>query len=154
MCNKTFGNSREMLLKLLKADIKGYKPYENPIHKESDYPPAVKNDELVQELKDGNIEHSLEFDDRFLRCRGQATRDFYVLRFGKFQRVPDLVVWPRNHDEVVAVVGLANKYSSVISNFISQDVSKQSDKIINFFYSSLWRWHKHHTQSKLLKKRQ
>lgn len=117
MCNKTFGNARTMILKLLKADINDYTPYENPIHKESDYPPPVKNDELIEALRLANIEYSLDFDDRFLRCRGQATRDFYILRFGKFQRIPDLVVWPKSHEEVVTIVNLANKYSSVISEF-------------------------------------
>lgn len=114
MCNTPFKYAREYLIKVLNADIKGYQPFKNPIHQESDYPPPIENPDLIKELNQSSIEHSKEFEDRFLRCRGQATRDFYVLRFGKFKRLPDLVIWPRCHEEVVKVVELANKYLSVI----------------------------------------
>jgi hypothetical protein len=84
------------------------------VHKESDYPPRLENEAFCKELEDANIDYSLDFDDRFLRCRGQATRDFYILRFGKFKRIPDVVVWPKCHREVEVVVKLANKYLSVV----------------------------------------
>lgn len=118
MCDKMLKNARGQILKLLKSDIKDYKPYVNPVHKESDYPPPVENEEFVNELKTQNIEYSLDFEDRFLRCRGQATRDFYTLRFGKFKRIPDLVAWPKSHEEVELIVKSANKYNSVISKLL------------------------------------
>lgn len=40
-----------------------------------------------------------------------------MLRNGQFTRVPDLVVWPRNHDEVVKIVAWANEradYNAII----------------------------------------
>ncbi len=114
MCNIPFNSARARLLKLLKIDIKGYQPHTNPVHKESDYPPAIENFELTSELEKAKIEFSTHFEDRFFRCRGQATRDFYVLRYGKFKRIPDLVVWPKSHDEVVKIVELANKFLAVI----------------------------------------
>lgn len=89
----------------------------NPVHKESDYQPRVQNEAFCEELAAEKIDFSLDFEDRFFRCRGQSTRDFYVLRFEKFKRVPDLVVWPKCHDEVATVVELANKYASVIIPF-------------------------------------
>lgn len=101
-------------MELLQSDVANYKPYVNPVHKESDYPPRVENEEFCKELDSAKIDFSLDFEDRFLRCRGQATRDFYILRFGKFKRIPDIVVWPKSHDEVEIVVKLANKYLSVI----------------------------------------
>jgi alkyldihydroxyacetonephosphate synthase len=138
----TFKDARKFLLKLLNSDLKDYKPYINKIHKESDYPPALENPELIDELAKAQIEFSLDFDDRFFRCRGQATRDFYVLRFGKFERIPDLVVWPKTHDEVISVVKLANKYCSCIiplggATNITQSLtySKKSGK--NRFFISL-----------------
>lgn len=104
-------------MELLHSDIANYKPYVNPVHKPSDYAPPVENPEFCKELENAKIDFSLDFEDRFLRCRGQATRDFYILRFGKFQRVPDIVVWPKCHAEVEVVVKLANKYLSVIIPF-------------------------------------
>lgn len=101
-------------MELFQSDVADYKPFTNPVHKESDYPPRVENKEFCRELEAAKIEFSLDFEDRFLRCRGQSTRDFYILRFGKFKRIPDLVVWPKCHDEVETVVKLANKYLSVI----------------------------------------
>lgn len=101
------------LSELLKYDFANYKPYVNPLHKESDYL-HVENPEFCKELDEARIDFSSDFDDRFIRCRGQASRDFYVLRFGKFKRVPDLVVWPKSHRDVEVIVRLANKYLSVI----------------------------------------
>lgn len=114
MCNMPFKDARLQLLKVLSADIDDFKPYKNPVHKESDYPPVLKIPELSEELNEQKIEFSQEFDDRFLRCRGQATRDFYILRFHKFKRLPDLVIWPKSHEEVMKVVELANKYLAII----------------------------------------
>ena len=45
---------------------------------------------------------------------GHTVHDMMHLREGKFERVPDLVVWPRNHDEVVKVVQAANQHNVVI----------------------------------------
>ena len=104
------------LSELLSYDFATYKPYVNPEHKESDYL-RVENPEFVKDLEEANIDYSLEFDDRFFRCRGQGSRDFYVLRFEKFKRIPDIVVWPKCNKEVEVVVKLANKYLSVIIPF-------------------------------------
>lgn len=101
-------------MELLHSDVANYKPYINPVHKPSDYPPPVENAEFCKELDHAKVDYSLDFEDRFLRCRGQATRDFYILRFGKFKRIPDIVVYPKCHEEVEVVVKLANKYLSVI----------------------------------------
>lgn len=114
MCNKPLKNARTSILELLNADITNYKPIKNPNHKESDYPPKIENKEFCEELKNSKIEYSLNFEDRFLRCRGQALKDFYILRYGKFKRVPDVVVFPKSHEDVVTVVEMANKYCAVL----------------------------------------
>lgn len=114
ICNIPFNRARSKLLELLHSDVANYKPYINPVHKASDYPAPVENAEFCIELENHSIEYSLDFGDRFLRCRGQATRDFYILRFGKFKRIPDLVVWPKCHKDCEIVIKLANKYLSVV----------------------------------------
>ena len=119
MCNKPLKNAQTSILELLNADVTNYKPIKNPEHKESDYPPKIENDEFRDELKKSKIEYSLNFDDRFLRCRGQALKDFYILRYGRFKRVPDIVVFPKSHEDVVFVVELANKYCAVVGKHIT-----------------------------------
>jgi alkyldihydroxyacetonephosphate synthase len=114
MCNIPFKDAREYIMKLINMDIKDYKPFVNPVHKESDYPPIIENVELERKLQDEKIEFSKHFEDRFLRCRGQSPRDFYVLRFGKFKRIPDLVIWVKNQEQVEKIVQLANKYLAII----------------------------------------
>lgn len=114
ICNIPFTKAREKLYELIKIDVKEYKPYVNPVHTQDDYPPPVENSAFCKELEIARIDYSLDFDDRFVRCRGQATREFYTLRFGKFKRIPDVVVWPKSHEDVEVIVKLANKYFSVI----------------------------------------
>jgi hypothetical protein len=109
-----FRKARSQLLELLETDIVNFKPYTNPVHKEVDYPPRVENEAFCKELEQAQIDFSLDFEDRFLRCRGQSARDFYILRFGKFKRIPDVVVWPKCHREAEVIVSLANKYLSVV----------------------------------------
>ncbi|KAG5677422.1 hypothetical protein PVAND_007180 [Polypedilum vanderplanki] len=141
MCNIPFKNARQHLLQLFNYDIINYKPHINPIHTEKDYPPSIENQAFVEALKNTNIDYSLDFNDRFFRCHGQSTRDFYILRYSKFQRIPDLVVWPKNHDDVVLIVKLANKHFSVLIPFgggtnttLSLNYTKKDS---NRFYVSL-----------------
>lgn len=87
-----------------------------------------------------HIDFSLDFDDRFFRCRGQAPKDFYILRFGKFKRIPDIVVWPKCHEDVEIIVRLANKYCSVIIPFgggtnVTQSLNYTRDENERFFIS-------------------
>lgn len=114
MCRIPFPHARSKFLEILQLDLKNYKLYENPVHTANDYQPPIENAEFCDTLKTVRIDYSLNFDDRFLRCRGQATRDFYTLRHGRFKRIPDIVVWPKCHDDVEIVVKMANKYQSVI----------------------------------------
>lgn len=53
--------------------------------------------------------------DRLFRCHGQGTsHEIVTLLRGEFARIPDLVVWPKSHDEVVSIVHWANYYNVVI----------------------------------------
>jgi alkyldihydroxyacetonephosphate synthase len=111
---KIFKHAHYYLMELMNVDINDFKPKEPLIHDESDYSPRIVNEELCDELLKANIDFSSEFDDRFLRSHGSALRDLYIIRYGKFKRIPDLVVWPTCHEDVVLIVKLANKYFSII----------------------------------------
>ncbi|XP_020800205.1 alkyldihydroxyacetonephosphate synthase [Drosophila serrata] len=91
------------------------KPYPQMPHS---YPRPVENAPFLRELKDTTkADHSLEGIDRLVRCHGQTLNDIYSLWHNKFRRIPDLVVWPRCHDEVVQLVRLAHKHNVMLVPF-------------------------------------
>lgn len=71
------------------------------------FPEPKLNEVVYEAIKKLNIEHSTIGEDRLVRCHGQTLHDIYYLRNGKFQRIPDLILWPKNHEEVVKIVKLA-----------------------------------------------
>ncbi|KAH8321523.1 hypothetical protein KR074_007533 [Drosophila pseudoananassae] len=79
------------------------------------YPRPVDNAAFLRELKDSTkVDFSLEGIDRLVRCHGQTLNDIYSLWHHKFRRIPDVVVWPRCHDEVVQLVRLAHKHDVML----------------------------------------
>lgn len=79
------------------------------------YPKPVLNTTFLNELRTKTkVEHSQEGVDRLVRCHGQTLDDIYSLWHNKFQRIPDLVVWPRCHDEVVQLVQLAHRHNVML----------------------------------------
>ncbi|ALC41922.1 CG10253 [Drosophila busckii] len=82
------------------------------------FPQPNLNAEFLSELRENTkVENSLEGVDRLVRCHGQTLSDIYNLWYNKFQRIPDLVVWPSCHDEVVQLVQLANKHNVMLLPF-------------------------------------
>lgn len=74
----------------------------------------VDNPEFRSEIEKAGIEQSISVEDRYFRCHSQAPRDFYILKYSQYKRIPDIVMWPKSHQEVVTVVNLANKLNVVI----------------------------------------
>lgn len=78
------------------------------------FPKPTDNSKFLEELKTANILYSQEGLDRLIRCHGQALHDIFYLRYNKFKRIPDIVTWPCNHDEVKKLVTLAHKHNVVV----------------------------------------
>lgn len=72
------------------------------------------NVEFRAEIEAAQIDSSIDIDDRSFRCHSQAPRDFYILKFAHFKRIPDIVIWPKCHLEVENIVKMANKYDVAI----------------------------------------
>lgn len=72
------------------------------------------NENLIEEIRKAGIEFSLDGLDRFIRCHGQTLADIYRIRKNQFKRIPDLVLWPKCHDEVLKIVQLVSKYEAVL----------------------------------------
>lgn len=80
----------------------------------SDVPPSIVNEDFFCDLKETNISYSQEAVDRVFRAHGHCLHEIFLLREGMFQRIPDIVLWPTCHDDVVKIVNLACKYNLCI----------------------------------------
>ncbi len=71
--------------------------------------PQLKS-EIVNEVKQivGNSNVSTDDYDRVWCSVGYSYYDVIRLRLGEFETFPDIVVYPKDHDEVQAIVNLAN----------------------------------------------
>lgn len=108
-----FYKANEILKKFMNVDVREYEPLVFHPPRESDYI-RLENPELVKELDMARIEHSKEFMERFYHCHGQGAKELNAIRTGKFERIPDIVVWPQSHEDVEFVVATANKFNAII----------------------------------------
>lgn len=84
---------------------------------DSDLPAPVIKEEFFQAIKDLSFEYSLNSQDRLFRAHGHTMKEIFILREGRFPRIPDIVLWPKCHDDVVGIVELATKHGVVIIPF-------------------------------------
>ena len=89
----------------------------SPAQLDIDIPVPVVNNEFLTDLKNTNIDNTDDAQDRLFRAHGLTLHEIFILREGRFKRIPDLVVWPINHSEVVKIVQLADKHNVVIIPF-------------------------------------
>lgn len=83
----------------------------------TEYPDPIPCPEFIAEVIRLQILHSCTGVDRLIRAHGQTLFDIHTLREGTFARIPDLVVWPTCHDDVVTIVKLANDHNVAIIPF-------------------------------------
>ncbi|XP_045560359.1 alkyldihydroxyacetonephosphate synthase, peroxisomal [Salmo salar] len=93
------------------ASVKHKSPA-TPVLNASAVPPPRLNEAFVENLKATGIPFSNEAEDRVFRAHGHCLHEIFALREGKtFERVPDMVVWPNCHNDVVKIVELACKHN-------------------------------------------
>nr|CAH7726744.1 unnamed protein product [Callosobruchus chinensis] len=85
-----------------------------PIPTESQYPESKIPQSILQQLETLNISYSIDVVDRVVRAHGQTLHDVYTLRNSVFDRIPDVVVWPTCHDDVLKIVHLSNESNIVV----------------------------------------
>jgi alkyldihydroxyacetonephosphate synthase len=82
-----------------------------------DFPAPQLVTGFIDELKAKKIDFSINGEDRLYRSHGQTMPEISDIRMGKFGRIPDVVVWPHSHDEVVKIVQLANVFDVILIPF-------------------------------------
>ncbi|XP_076380263.1 alkyldihydroxyacetonephosphate synthase [Megalopta genalis] len=80
-------------------------------------PDSFLSSELLDAIQALNIEYSTKGIDRLIRAHGHTLREIFNLRYGSFQRIPDVVIWPKCHDDVVKVIKLCTRYGAVCLPF-------------------------------------
>jgi alkyldihydroxyacetonephosphate synthase len=61
-------------------------------------PKPIVNDAFVHRLRHTtSIDTSDDPQDRLFRAHGHTMDELFMLRYGQFERIPDLVVWPSNN---------------------------------------------------------
>jgi len=71
-------------------------------------PEPTLNHSFLEEIKNlDKVTVSLTEDDRLNRAHGHTLFEIFSLREGCFERIPDAVVWPTCHDDVVQIVRIA-----------------------------------------------
>ncbi|XP_041117727.1 alkyldihydroxyacetonephosphate synthase, peroxisomal-like [Polyodon spathula] len=107
---------REWFEKTFGASLEHKTPARSALNP-SEVPPPILNEGFVQDLKSTAIPFSHETEDRIFRAHGHCLHEVFALREGKFERVPDLVVWPNCHKDVEKIVELACKHNICVMPF-------------------------------------
>ncbi|XP_055585234.1 alkyldihydroxyacetonephosphate synthase-like [Uranotaenia lowii] len=97
-------NFRDWVVDMFKIDLTKYNAAAIP---PTEFPEPVKCEKFLSELGSAGIDFSEDGMDRMMRCHGQTLTDVESLRKHKYKRIPDVVVWPSCHDQVVKVVQMA-----------------------------------------------
>ncbi|KAG7227608.1 hypothetical protein INR49_005423 [Caranx melampygus] len=89
-----------------------------PILNSSAVQPPTLNETFIEELKSTGIPFSHDAEDRVFRAHGHCLHEIFALREGKLGRVPDMVVWPNCHNDVVKIVELASKHNEGLVSLV------------------------------------
>lgn len=80
-------------------------------------PAPTRHEEFLAEIKGSYNELHFSDVERIYHCHGQTASEMWKLRYGKFARYPDVVVYPGSHKHVEQIVALAHKHDVVIVPF-------------------------------------
>uniref|UniRef100_A0A915JXK6 Alkylglycerone-phosphate synthase n=1 Tax=Romanomermis culicivorax TaxID=13658 RepID=A0A915JXK6_ROMCU len=114
MGGKTFPGLIKWMQSTLNMDIEHSNFGRDKID-ESKIPSPILNSNFIEFLKLENIAHSSDGLKRVHRSHGHTVEDMIKLRLGTCEsRIPDIVVWPTCHEDVIKIVRAANEFDVVI----------------------------------------
>lgn len=101
---------------VLKVDLNNPIKSQGP-PQETDYPSPRISAENFKKFTNLDILYSTEVIARVVRAHGHTLHDIFILRSGRFDRIPDIVLWPKCHNDVLKIVRLAEENNMVIIPF-------------------------------------
>lgn len=114
--NKTLPHFKSWVESALGVDLSVLLPAKQP-PSDQDLPSPVVNEAFVDAVRRQGIVYSSDGQDRLFRAHGHTMREIFTLREGCFPRIPDLVVWPTCHEDVVFLVSMASQHNVVLIPF-------------------------------------
>lgn len=117
---KLSGQTMPMLKEWMMATVGISLDHKTPAQPEltaKDIQAPIKNKDFIGDLRRTGISNTDDCQDRLFRAHGHTLHEVFLLREGKFKRIPDLVVWPTSHNEVVKIVELCCKHNVVLIPF-------------------------------------
>ena len=100
------------------VDVLGVDFSKPPVPRKIQTPnPANISEKFLKELNHYGIQFSIEDSCRVFHGHGHALQDIFAIRYGVLERVPDIVVYPNNHNEVETIVQICSTYNVVIIPF-------------------------------------
>jgi alkyldihydroxyacetonephosphate synthase len=79
------------------------KPLPNP----ESLPKPIINEVFIDQIRQSQVEYTLDPIMRLFHGHGHTGHEIFLLRHGELERIPDVVIWPRCHKEVEAIVKAA-----------------------------------------------
>ena len=78
----------------------------------TEIPPPVENAQFLSAIKDFLTEQQVCTDDliRLRHGHGQTQEEMYEIKYGRLERIPDLVVYPETEEQVASLVAAAKRH--------------------------------------------
>jgi alkyldihydroxyacetonephosphate synthase len=77
-------------------------------------PKSIINPEFINELERLNVNKTTDSYQRILHAHGHSCQEIYQLKWGSFDRFPDLIIFPENHESIEKIVSLSVKYNVLL----------------------------------------
>lgn len=86
----------------------------SPPQPQGPVPAAIRNEDFLAQIEGNYAKMSFSDRERLFHGHGHTTQELFKLRYGKFDRVPDVVIWPGSSEHVEVIVKAAHANNVVI----------------------------------------
>ncbi|CAG5088473.1 Similar to ADPS: Alkyldihydroxyacetonephosphate synthase (Drosophila melanogaster) [Cotesia congregata] len=74
------------------------------------FPDPILSQDFLDAVKELQIAFSTDGMDRLFRAHGHTLREMILLKHGHFDRIPDIILWPKCHNDVERIIRICVKY--------------------------------------------
>ncbi len=85
----------------------------------TEIPPPLENAELLREIKKTFADRQISTDGptRLRHGHGQTQEEMYEIKYGRLERIPDLVVYPEAEEQIAPLIEAAKRHHAVLIPF-------------------------------------
>ncbi|KAK0168137.1 hypothetical protein PV327_001968 [Microctonus hyperodae] len=81
------------------------------------FPEPILSKEFLDAIEKLEITFSIDGFDRLFRAHGHTLREVVTLKQGSFDRIPDIILWPKCHNDVERIIRICVKYGAACIPF-------------------------------------